>query len=67
VRKGAYRLFENGAIEPAAMLASHIEATWERVAGVPVALAVQDTTELDFTGHLATSGLGALRHGRERG
>ncbi len=49
------------------MLASHIEATWERVAGVPVALAVQDTTELDFTGHLATSGLGALRHGRERG
>lgn len=32
-----------------------------------VVLAVQDTTELDFTGHVATSGLGPLRHGRERG
>ena len=56
VRKGAYRLFENAAVEPAAILASHIQATWERVAAVPVALAVQDTTELDFTGHLATHG-----------
>jgi len=67
VCKGAYRLFENAAIEPAAMLASHSQATWERVASVPVALAVQDTTELDFTGHPATEGLGPLRHGYQRG
>jgi len=37
------------------------------VADVSVVLAVQDTTELDVTGHGATSGLGPLRHGRERG
>jgi hypothetical protein len=67
MRKGAYRFFENAAITPAAILASHVDATWERVAAVPVVLAVQDTTELDFTGHPATSGLGPLRHGRERG
>lgn len=67
VRKGAYRLFENAAVAPAVILASHIQATWERVATAPVVLAVQDTTELDVTGHLATSGLGTLRHGRERG
>ncbi len=67
VRKGAYRLFENAAIAPAAILARHIQATWERVAEVPLVRAVQDTTALDVTGHVATEGLGPLRHGRERG
>jgi hypothetical protein len=67
MRKGAYRLLENAAVAPAAILASHVQATWERVASLPVVLAAQDTTELDFTGHLATTGLGPLRHGRERG
>src|SRR5579859_1763352 len=61
MRKGAYRFFENEAIEPAAILASHSEATWERVAAVPLVLAVQDTTELDFSMHPATTGLGPLR------
>jgi len=61
MRKGAYRFFENEAIEPAAILASHGEATWERVAAVPVVLAVQDTTELDFSSHRAAVGLGPLR------
>jgi hypothetical protein len=67
LRKGASRLRENTAIAPAAILASHPQATWERVAAVPVVRAVQDTTELDCTGHVATAGLGPLRHGRERG
>jgi len=67
VRQRAYRLFENAAVVPAAILASYVQATWERVAAVPVVLAVQDTTELDVTGHLATDGLGPLRHGWERG
>jgi hypothetical protein len=61
MRKGAYRFFENDAIEPAAILASHSEATWERGAAVPLVLAVQDTTELDFSTHPATTGLGPLR------
>jgi hypothetical protein len=67
MRKGAYRLFENAAIDPAAILASHVEATWERVAGQPVVLAVQDTTELDFSGHPATGGLGPIRRPWQRG
>ena len=31
MRKGAYRFFENAAIAPAAILASHVDATWERI------------------------------------
>jgi len=61
MRKGTYRFFENDAIEPAAILASHADATWERVAALPLVLAVQDTTELDFSTHPATTGLGPLR------
>ena len=45
--KGAYRLLENPAVDPAALLASHVHATLERVQTVPLVLAVQDTTELD--------------------
>ena len=67
MRKGAYRFFENDAVEPAAILASHEEATWERVAAVPVVLAVQDTTELDFSSHPATTGLGPLRVASHQG
>jgi hypothetical protein len=65
--KGAYRLLENPAIEPAAMLASHVQATLERVQAVPLVLAVQDTTELDYTDHPATTGLGPIGNGYGRG
>ena len=58
--KAAYRFFANEAIEPEDLLASHIAATYERAAAVPVVLAVQDTTEVNWTAHPATSGLGAL-------
>jgi len=44
-----------------------VEATWERVAAVPVALAVQDTTEVDLSSHPATSGLGPLRQAGTHG
>lgn len=58
--KAAYRFFDNDAIDPAAMLASHIMATRRRLAQVPLVLAVQDTTLLDWTTHPATTGLGPL-------
>lgn len=60
--KGAYRFFSNDAIEPQDVLASHIEATYGRLAQVPVVLGVQDTTEVDWTAHPATTGLGPLGH-----
>jgi Transposase DNA-binding/Transposase Tn5 dimerisation domain len=60
--KAAYRFFANDAIEPQDFLASHIEATYSRLHQVPLVLAVQDTTEVDWTSHLATQGLGPLGH-----
>jgi hypothetical protein len=58
--KAAYRFFSNEAIAPEAIVASHVAATWERVAAVERVLAVQDTSELDWTAHPATRGLGTL-------
>jgi hypothetical protein len=47
----AYRLFDNAAVEPEKVLASHIQKTRERVKEHPIVLVVQDTTELDFGRH----------------
>jgi hypothetical protein len=60
--KGAYRFLSNDAVEPQDILHSHIEATYGRLAQVPLVLAVQDTTEVDWTSHPATKGLGPLGH-----
>jgi transposase-like protein/transposase Tn5 family protein len=65
--KAAYRFFDNEAIDPQEMVASHVGATSARLAAVPVVLAVQDTTELDWTAHPATRGLGPLAHPAHQG
>jgi hypothetical protein len=65
--KAAYRFFDNEAIEPQDILQSHVEATISRVARVPVVLAVQDTTELNWTAHPATQDLGPLGGPEQRG
>jgi len=49
------------------MVDSHVQATLERVAVVERVLAVQDTTELDWTAHPATTGLGMLSTAQQRG
>jgi C4-dicarboxylate-specific signal transduction histidine kinase len=48
--KAAYRFFDNEAVDPAEILASHVQATIPRLASVPVVLAVQDTTESELDG-----------------
>lgn len=58
--KGTYRFFANPAIEPEAILAPHLQATYTRLQALPRVLAVQDTTYLDWTDHAATTGLGPL-------
>ncbi len=65
------RLLDNEALSHQALLSGHVQASWERLvawgaAGERVVLAIQDTTELDFSGHQATSGLGQIgnRYGR---
>jgi hypothetical protein len=61
--QGAYRLLENAAVTPAGIQASHVQETLERVRGAPLVLAVQDTTDLDYSTHQATSGLGVIGNG----
>ena len=65
--KAAYRFFDNEAIAPQAILESHVLATSDHMASVPRVLAVQDTTELDWTAHPATTGLGPLAHPAHQG
>ena len=56
----AYRFFDNEAIDPDAIVAGHHHALRRRLAPGPVVLAVQDTTEFNFTGRTALSGAGPL-------
>jgi hypothetical protein len=58
--KAAYRFFDNDYVRAEAMLASHVLSTTRRMQAVPLVLAVQDTTYLDWTDHPATEGLGPL-------
>src|SRR4029077_3560195 len=46
--KAAYRFFSTDDIEPQDFLYSPIESTYSRLAKVPLVLAVQDTTEVDW-------------------
>jgi hypothetical protein len=65
--KGAYRWLENPDVDPAAVPASHVQATLWRAGAVPLVLAVQDTTTLDYSRHPATVGLGPIGDGCGRG
>ena len=65
--KAAYRFFANEAVTPAAMLASHVEATASRLGSVELVLAVQDTTSVDYTAHPATIGLGVFNDVKHQG
>jgi hypothetical protein len=65
--KAAYRFFDNDAVDPAQLLSSHTQATVNRLRTVPLVLAVQDTTYLDWTHHPATTGLGPLVHATQQG
>jgi hypothetical protein len=56
----AYRFFDNDRIEPADLLAPHQARTRERAASVPLALAVSDTTGLNYNERPDTSGLGPI-------
>jgi hypothetical protein len=61
--KGAYRLFEHPRTTFESMASSHWEQT-RRLAGAGgVVLMIQDTTNLDYTSHPATAGLGRFGKG----
>ncbi|MGX2039986.1 IS4 family transposase [Methylocaldum sp. MU1018] len=65
--KGLYRFMANERVEREAVLTSDYRATAERCAREAVVLAVQDTTEVDYSHHPATEGLGLLGDERHRG
>jgi hypothetical protein len=57
--KGAYRLFANKRVEPAAILAPHIGETVERMKKHDIVLAVQDTVFISYS-HPKTTGIGPI-------
>ena len=62
--KAAYRFFDQRAVNLQNILAPHREQTLRRARQQSVVLAVQDTTELDYTAHPQTEGLGPIGNHR---
>src|SRR5919202_490823 len=58
--QGIYEFWGNVRVESNEILAAHRDSTLSRVEGEEIVLAVQDTTELDFSSQPKTQGLGAL-------
>jgi len=58
--KAAYRFFDHPATDMNSLLASHYQATTQRVQQQRLVLAVQDTTSLNYSAHPATEGLGPI-------
>ena len=67
--KGGYRFLSNEKVTHAGIIAVQREATHQRIAQVEeaVILAVQDTTEFNFAGRPALSGLGVLSDNKTPG
>lgn len=65
--KAAYRFFDNDRVQEQELLKPHQQANKTRMANQTVVLAVQDTTQLDFTHHPATTGLGMLNDTHHHG
>jgi hypothetical protein len=58
--KAAYRLFDHEAVTLDTVVQSHYQATQARIGKEKVVLAVQDTTELNYSTHRETEGLGPI-------
>lgn len=65
--KAAYRFFDNDKVNEDDLLAPHYQRTTERLKEYPVVLAVQDTTQIDFTSHPGTTGLGIMNDPEHQG
>jgi hypothetical protein len=58
--QGIYEFWGNVRVQAPEILAAHRDSTLERVSAQSIVLAVQDTTELDFSSQPSKLGLGAL-------
>ncbi len=62
-----YRFWANERVQPTQILASHRGSVVERTNAAAVVLAIQDTTDLDFSGLQQTSGLGFINQSQQQG
>jgi hypothetical protein len=66
-RQAAHRIFEHPRSTGAGLLHGHVEQTAARCGEHALVLAVQDSTEFDYTSHKAVKDLGPLGRGLTRG
>lgn len=62
-----YRFWANKRVKPKQILASHRASVVERANQQTVVLAIQDTTDLDFSSLQQTSGLGFINQSQQQG
>ncbi len=62
-----YRFWSNPKVTVGAIVNSHIDGTIARSGSCKTVLAIQDTTDLNFTSHPATAGLGYLNQTQQQG
>ncbi len=58
--QGVYEFWANPRIKAEAIISSHASSTVERIKEHQTILAIQDTTELDFSGHKSKTGIGGV-------
>jgi len=65
--KATYRFWDSRQVTPEAIRAGHRQVVVERIVGHSMVLLIQDTTDLNFTHHPGTKGLGYLDVPTQRG
>lgn len=63
--KAAYRFFDNEKVDEQEIISAHSRRVVERMKKYDIVLAIQDTTEIDYTAHPEKKGLGQI--GNESG
>lgn len=62
-----YRYWSNPQVTPEAITGSHRDAVKQRAKACQIVLAIQDTTDFDFSSHQQTQGLGFLNQTNQQG
>jgi Transposase Tn5 dimerisation domain len=65
--QGIYRLWSNAEVSAEGIMGGHRERVVHRGKESGVVLAIQDTTDLDYTTHPKTTGLGFINKSRDQG
>lgn len=59
-RQGLYEFWSNRRVDADAIVAAHAAKSVERIRPHSTILAIQDTTDLDYSHHRSTQGLGTI-------